>query len=84
MSLEEEDADLHLGKNGRKVAVEVALSSRDREVDHVEKRLQQGFDQVVVAVTDATAQEELGLKIENQVSEDDVKVVELTDLSNGL
>lgn len=48
VSLEKEDADIHASKGNTDIAIEVAMGNNPREIEHVEKHLDQ-FDQVYIA-----------------------------------
>ncbi len=47
-ALERDHADVAAEKDGVEIAVEIAMEERMREVDHVEQRLEDGFEHVVV------------------------------------
>ena len=47
--IESDNADVAVDVDGRRVAVEVAMEASPREVDHVEERLADGFEEVCIA-----------------------------------
>lgn len=59
------DADVY-GNNGtEELVVEVAMSSADREIEHVEDRVEKGFDHVIVACRNQNVKEKLRQKLED-------------------
>lgn len=56
-SLEDEDADVSVDMDGVRLAVEVAMEDKQREVEHVRDRIEAGFDTVwVVARSESVRQ----------------------------
>jgi hypothetical protein len=83
-SIESSHADVGAERDGVSIACEVAMSSADREVDHVANRLDAGFDRVAVFSRDRRIADELQESIEEAgVSVDLVEVLCLEDVVSG-
>jgi hypothetical protein len=59
VELEDDDADLGIRTDQGRVAVEVAMAATDREIDHVKRRLAEGFDAVFIGCPSEAVQDEL-------------------------
>jgi len=66
--IEKDHADVLVDINKTTVAVEIAMGRNQREIDHVEDRLNQGFDQVITLCRDKGVQD----FIDQRVKEIDV------------
>jgi hypothetical protein len=60
------EADVYGEKDGRKIAVEVALSSDKREIQHIKDRLED-VDQVYTAAVNKKVKQKLQEKLEGTV-----------------
>lgn len=60
------DADVYVHMGEKELAVEVAMGNNDREVDHVQQRLDQGLDEVWVVCPNTTIISQLKEKMEKQ------------------
>lgn len=59
------NADVY-GNNGKQeIVVEVALSSDDREIEHIQDRLESGFDHIIIACRSQNVKEKLEQKLED-------------------
>lgn len=63
--IEDRDADVGLETDGVSIALEVALSDSDREIQHVNDRLLDDFDAVIVACLNNSVQRGISEKLED-------------------
>lgn len=63
--IEELDADIYANTGEHQFAVEIALSQSDREIDHVEKHLENDFDHVTTACQSKKIQRQLQQKLDS-------------------
>lgn len=69
------DADVYVEISGLRLAIEVARSNRKREIEHVEKHLDNDFDGVVVACQNEHVRQALKRRLaENELLTDDVQL----------
>jgi DNA-binding MarR family transcriptional regulator len=79
--LEELDADIYANNGEHQIAVEIALSSRDREIDHVQKHLERGFDHIIIGAGSKAIQDKLVQKLEeNKLNPESVDIHVLQNL----
>ncbi|WP_226005957.1 helicase HerA domain-containing protein [Natrinema salinisoli] len=73
--IESDDADVAVKANGGRIAVEVAMRDRDREIQHVADRLDTGFDGVITACRNPNVQTGLQEKLtDSAIPEDRVQL----------
>lgn len=73
--IELDDADVAADVGDHRVAVEVAMENREREADHVEDRLDAGYDTVVVACRNEIVASGIGERLADRgLLESDVRV----------
>lgn len=73
--IERLDADVYVEINELRLAIEVARSNRKREIEHVEKHLDNDFDGVVVACQNEHVRQALERRLaENDLLTDDVQL----------
>lgn len=70
-SLEEDDADVSVDMDGFRLAVEVAMNDNQREVEHVQERLESGFDTVRVAARSESVQHGISERVEESGAVED-------------
>jgi len=69
--MEQDDADVVAEKAGVSVAFEIAMGSNEREVEHAEQRIADGFDMIVVICRNKPVVEGLRDRIEDRLSDRD-------------
>ncbi|NUB91099.1 ATP-binding protein [Haloterrigena sp. SYSU A121-1] len=62
---EQDDTDMAVHVNGGRIAVEVAMRDRQREIDHARDRLQDGFDGVIIACRNPNVRRGLEDRLQN-------------------
>lgn len=64
--LEKLDADVYASKDGSKIAVEIALGPNQRELEHIDKHLNNDFQQVIIACKNTQVKNQLQEKLDPQ------------------
>lgn len=66
VKIEELDADIYANTGDQQFAVEIALSQSNREIDHIEKHLENDFDHVITAAGSKRIQRQLQQKLDSK------------------
>jgi DNA-binding MarR family transcriptional regulator len=81
-SLEASDADIWTVMDGTELAVEVAMGDNEREVDHVDKHLEQGFDTIWIACPTQEIENGLEMRLADHGVRDAVVFKRLAEFLN--